>query len=154
MTREVLSGRPLRLLNMLYDRSKSVTAFTIQTKQNDLAKELGITRQALNVHIRKLRDQGYIRTGRGFIDITEKGLKSLGFSSNPAFLFAKISPKSRTEAYKAIFALPIRSAFRVAGDMDIIIIVEMEQLDEVLRRTAQIEGVEETRSYIALESLR
>ena len=154
MLEEVLSGRPLRLLRMLYDRSRSMTTYTIQTKQNDLAKELGITRQALNVHIRKLREQGHIRTGRGFIDITEKGLKSLGFSSNPAFLFAKISPKNRIKAYKAIFSLPIRSAFRVAGDMDIIIIVEMERLDEVLRQTAQIEGVEETRSYITLESLR
>ena len=154
MKREILSGRPLRLLQMLYDRSKSVTAFTVVTKQSELANELGITRQALNVHLRKLREKSYIRTGRGFLDITENGLKRLGYSSNPAFLCLNISPNNRVEAYKKICSLPIQSAFRIAGDRDVIVMVERERLDEVLSQISQIEGVKETRSYIALESLK
>ena len=154
MPKENLAGRPLRLLRMLFNRSKSVTSFSIQTKQSELAKEMGITRQALNVHLRKLRAVNYIRTGRGFIDITEKGLNSLGYSSNPAFLFLNISPNKRVEAYKKLCELQIQSAYRIAGDRDVMIIVDRGQMDEVLRQIAQIEGVNETRSYIALESLK
>jgi len=154
MPKENLAGRPLRLLRMLFNRSKSVTSFSIQTKQSELAKEMGITRQALNVHLRKLRAVNYIRTGRGFIDITEKGLNSLGYSSNPAFLFLNISPNKRVEAYKKLCELPLQSAYRIAGDRDVMVIVDRGQMDEVLRQIAQIEGVNETRSYIALESLK
>lgn len=109
IAKDILSGRPLRILHMLYERSKSMTTFSIQTRQSELAKELDITRQALNVHLRKLRERSFIRTGRGFIDITEKGLKSLGLSTNPTFIFLKVFPHKRTEAYKAISELPIKS---------------------------------------------
>ncbi len=153
-SKDILSGRPLRILHMLYDRTKSMTTFTIQTKQSELANELGITRQALNVHLRKLRDRNFIRTGRGFIDVTEKGLKALGFSSNPTFVFLKVFPHKRTEAYKAVSGLPIQRVFRVAGDMDILIIVDSEKLDTVLRQIALIDGIEDTRSYITIEALK
>ncbi len=154
MPQEIISGRPLRILHMLYERSKSMTTFSIQTRQSELAKELGITRQALNVHLRKLRDENYIRTGRGFIDITERGLRVLGLSANPTFVFIKVSPQKRSDAYDAISKLPIHRVFRVAGDMDLVIIVDRDKLDEVLRQISQIEGVEDTRSYMTIEAMK
>ena len=78
-TREIPSGRSLRLLRMLLQKGKPATVYTIRIKQSELAKQLGISRQALNVHLRKLRDLGCVRTGRGFIDITEEGLNILGY---------------------------------------------------------------------------
>jgi DNA-binding Lrp family transcriptional regulator len=131
-----------------------MTTFSIQTRQSELAKELGITRQALNVHLRKLRDDNYIRTGRGFIDITEKGLRVLGLSANPTFVFIKVSPQKRSEAYDGICKLPIQRVFRVAGDMDLVIIVDRDKLDEVLRQISQIDGVEDTRSYMTIEAMK
>jgi len=131
-----------------------MTTFSIQTRQSELAKELGITRQALNVHLRKLRDENYIRTGRGFIDITERGLRVLGLSANPTFVFIKVSPQKRSDAYDAISKLPIQRVFRVAGDMDLVIIVDRDKLDEVLRQISQIEGVEDTRSYMTIEAMK
>jgi len=131
-----------------------MTTFSIQTRQSELAKELGITRQALNVHLRKLRDENYIRTGRGFIDITERGLRVLGLSANPTFVFIKVSPQKRSDAYDAISKLPIHRVFRVAGDMDLVIIVDRDKLDEVLRQISQIEGVEDTRSYMTIEAMK
>ncbi len=102
MSKDALSGRPLRLLRMLYAQGSPATTYTLHVKQSELAKQLEISRQALNVHLRKLRDEGYIRTGRGFIDVTEKGLGVLGVSPNPAFVFIKVSPLKREEAYKEI----------------------------------------------------
>jgi len=39
--------------------------------QDELAKKLGISRQALQRHLNKLRNQGLIHTGFGFIDVAE-----------------------------------------------------------------------------------
>jgi hypothetical protein len=47
----------------------------------------------------------------------------LGVSSNPAFVFIKVSPLKREEAYKLIVKFPVQRVLRVAGDMDSILIV-------------------------------
>ena len=155
MTEEiVLTGRPVRLLRMLYEKGKIITTYTLRIKQNDLAAQLGISRQALNVHLRKLRDQGYIRTGRGFIDVTEKGLTLLGISANPAFVFLKISPLKRKEAYEEIFQFPIQHVFRVAGDVDALLVIQQENLDTALKKLSNVDGVLDTRTYIAIQKLK
>jgi DNA-binding Lrp family transcriptional regulator len=123
-------------------------------KQDELAKQLDISRQALNVHLRKLRDLNYIRTGRGFIDVTDNGLTALGISSTPAFIFIKVSPLKRSYAYERIKELVVQRAFRIAGDVDALVIVEREKLDEVLKRLSSIDGIQDTKSYIAIEIIR
>jgi len=154
VSRKILSGRPLNLLRMLYEQGKPVTTYTLEMKQNELAKKLEISRQALNVHLRKLRDHGYIRTGRGFIDVTEEGLKALGVSVTPAFIFIKVSPLKRTEAYSRIMEFSIERFFRVAGDMDAVLVVEREKLEETLRRLAFVDGIQDTRSYITIQIIK
>lgn len=154
MKSEILTGKPLRLLHMLYRKGKPVTTYTISLKQSELAKQLNISRQALNVHLRKLRDNGYIRTGRGFIDVTEKGLNLLGISANPAFVFIKVSPLRRNEAYKELLEFPIERIFRVTGDMDAILVVEQKKLDETLKRIAAVKGIQDTKSYITIQTLK
>lgn len=154
MSKGIQFGRPIKILRTLFERSRFLTTYAVSMKQSQLAAELGITRQALNVHLRKLRSENYIRTGRGFIDITEKGLKALGIATDPTFLFIKISPQKRAEAYQRIEYLKVRQLFRVAGDMDLVAIVGREELDGILKQIAQIEGVEDTRSYISIESLK
>lgn len=139
---------------MLHEKGKSTNTYTLRVKQNDLAKQLGISRQALNVHLRKLRDLNCIRTGRGFMDITETGLNVLGVSSTPAFVFIKVSPRERGKVYEEIKRLTVQRAFRVAGDIDALLMVERNKLDEVLRKLSSIDGVKDTKSYVAIEPLR
>ena len=109
---EVLTRRSLQLLRMLYEKGNSTSTYTLQMKQNELAGKLEISRQALNVHLRKLRDLNYIRTGRGFIDVTEKGLVVLGVSSTPAFILIKVSPLKRSYAYDKIKELGFQDCGR------------------------------------------
>ena len=154
LSEEIPTGRPLRLLHLLYARGKPTATYTLMVKQSELARQLGISRQALNVHLRKLRDQGHIRTGRGFIDVTEKGLGVLGVSTNPAFVFIKVSPLKRSRVYDEIMRFPIQRVFRVTGDMDAVLQVEREKLDEALKQLASVDGIQDTRSYITIQTLR
>jgi DNA-binding Lrp family transcriptional regulator len=139
---------------MLYDKGKPTSTYTLHLKQDELANKLGISRQALNVHLRKLRDSNYIRTGRGFIDVTENGLTALGISSTPAFILVKVSPLKRSCAYDRIKELAVQRAFRIAGDVDALVLVEREKLDEALKKLSSIDGIQDTKSYIAIEALR
>ena len=154
VSENTLPKRPLRLLRMLHAQGSPTTTYTLHLKQSELAKQLEISRQALNVHLRKLRDEGYIRTGRGFIDVTEKGLGVLGVSPNPAFVFIKVSPLKREEAYREIVKFPVQRIFRVAGDMDAILIVEREKLDEALQKLAFVKGIQDTKSYVAIKPIK
>jgi DNA-binding Lrp family transcriptional regulator len=144
----------MQLLRMLYERGKSVNMYTLCLKQDELAKQLGISRQALNIHLRKLRELRYIRTGRGFIDVTDKGLNALGSSSTPAFILIKVSPLRRSYAYRKVKELSVQRAFRIAGDVDALVMVERERLEDVLKKLSSVEGIENTKSYISIETLR
>jgi len=151
---ETLTRRSAQMLRMLYEEGTPTTIYSLHIKQDELAKRLGISRQALNAHLRKLRELKYIRTGRGFIDVAEKGLKALGISTTPAFIFIKVSPHRRSEAYEKIKELNIERAFRIAGDVDALLIVGREKLDEALKNLSLIHGVQDTKSYVAIESIK
>jgi DNA-binding Lrp family transcriptional regulator len=139
---------------MLYEKGKYINTYTLTVKQDEFAKQLGISRQALNVHLRKLRDLKCIRTGRGFIDVTEKGLNMLGLSSAPAFVFIKVSPLRRNYAYEKVKELSSLRAFRITGDVDAVLIVEREKLDETLKKLSSIDGIQDTKSYVTIETIK
>jgi DNA-binding Lrp family transcriptional regulator len=139
---------------MLYERGESTSTYTLRLKQDELAKQLGISRQALNVHLRKLRDLRCIRTGRGFIDVTDQGLSALGMSSTPAFILIKVSPLKRSYVYEKVKELTVQRAFRIAGDVDALAVVDRGKLDEVLKKLSSVDGVQDTKSYVTIEAIR
>lgn len=151
---EALTRRSLQLLKMIYEKGRATNTYTLSVKQEALARQMGISRQALNVHLRKLRDLNYIRTGRGFMDITEKGLNALGLSVNPAFVLLKVLPHKRTLAYEKIKELAVQRAFRITGDVDALLIVDGEKLDEVLKKLSAIDGIQDTKSYVTIETIK
>jgi len=141
-------------LKTLYEKGQSTSTYTLRVKQDELSAQLGISRQALNVHLRKLKNRGYIRTGRGFIDVTEKGLNALGISTTPAFILIKVSPTKRIQVYDKIKEIAVTRAFRIAGEVDALIIVERENLDEILKKLYAIDGIQDTRSYVTIETIK
>ena len=151
---EPLTKRSVKLLKMLYEKGKSTSTYTLRVKQDELADQLNISRQALNVHLRKLKNAGYIRTGRGFIDVTEKGLNALGVSTTPAFILLKVSPVKRIHVYNQIKEIAVTRAFRIAGDVDALLIVERENLDGILKKLYAIDGIQDTRSYVTIEVIK
>jgi DNA-binding Lrp family transcriptional regulator len=153
-TLEPLTKRSTQLLRMIFEKGISTNTYTLRVKQDELSKQLGVSRQALNVHLRKLKSHGYIRTGRGFIDVTEKGLNALGMSTSPAFILIKVSPEKRIHVYDKIKELSVSRAFRIAGEVDALIIVERENMDETLKRLYAIDGIQDTRSYVTIETIK
>jgi DNA-binding Lrp family transcriptional regulator len=151
---EPLTKRSIQLLKTLYEKGKPTNTYTLRVKQDELSSQLGVSRQALNVHLRKLKSCGYIRTGRGFIDVTDKGLNALGISTSPAFILLKVSPIKRIHVYEQIRELSVSRAFRIAGEVDALIIVERDNLDEVLKKLYSIDGIEDTRSYVTIEEIK
>ena len=151
----LLTERQRFLLMKLYESAKSINVYTVTKSQSELARELGITRQALSIHLRKFKEEGLIRTGRGFIDLTEKALKALKIRSADAFVFIKVQPQLRSEAYEKIKKLhAVNRLFRVTGDVDLIAIVDQSVLDEFLREVSKVEGVVSTSAHIVIEHLK
>ena len=146
-----LTERQIQILRKLYENGRSMQVCSVYKTQSSLAKDMGITRQGLSNHLRKLRDNGFIRTGRGFIDLTSKALSALGESDIDAFVFVKVFPQKRVKAYEQIRKAGASRLFRVTGTVDIIAQVTQSKLDKFLKKVSEIDGVEETNAHIVLE---
>ncbi len=143
--------KQLRVLRKLYESSKSLKVHSALKTQEELAKELGISRQALSMHLRQLREQGLIRTGRGFIDLTDRALAEIGRLGEEAFVLVRVEPKHRGDVYRKLCTSPVERVYRVAGEYDIIAVLRAEKLGEVLNLLGEAEGVTETASHVVIE---
>jgi len=149
-----LTDRQIQILRMLYKISNSTNVFTVKKTQGELARELNLTRQALNIHLRRLREESLIRTGRGFIDLTEKALQTLGVGTSEAFVFLKIQPPQREHVYEKIRKLSSSKLFRVTGEIDLVAIVPQAQLDSFLESVSGIDGVISTSSHVVISIIK
>jgi len=149
-----LTDRQIQILRMLYKISNSTNVFTVKKTQGELARELNLTRQALNIHLRRLREESLIRTGRGFIDLTEKALQTLGVGTSEAFVFLKIQPSQREHVYEKVRKLPSSKTFRVTGEIDLVAVVPQAQLDSFLESVSGIDGVISTSSHVVISIIK
>jgi len=149
-----LTDRQIQILRMLYKISNSTNVFTVKKTQGELARELNLTRQALNIHLRRLREESLIRTGRGFIDLTEKALQTLGVGTSEAFVFLKIQPSQREHVYEKVRKLPSSKLFRVTGEIDLVAVVPQAQLDSFLESVSGIDGVISTSSHVVISIIK
>lgn len=149
-----LTDRQVQLLRMLYKVSTSTNVFTVKKTQGELAKELSLTRQALNIHLRRLREEGLIRTGRGFIDLTERALQTLGVGTTEAFVFLKIQPSKREYVYERIRKISSSKVFRVTGEIDLVAVVPQARLDQFLESVSGIDGVISTSSHVVISIIK
>ncbi len=149
-----LTQRQREILYRLYLMSRSLRVYTVDKPQSELARELGITRQALNMHLHRLREEGLVRTGRGFIELTSKALEVLGVERANSFVFVKIEPRLREQVYAKIMKMPVEQIYRVTGDVDLILVLEQGALANVLRELSRMEGVVHTSSHIVIEAIK
>ena len=149
-----LTKKSMKVLRLLCESGNPTTILASSINQQDLARKLHVTRQALSVHIGRLSEAGLIQVGRGFINVTENGLKATGYRNNPVILSVRVAPRYQLEAYEKIKRIHASEIFRVSGDADFALILEQSDLDKVLKDLYAIEGVLETRSLVATEVVR
>ncbi|RLE57382.1 MAG: AsnC family transcriptional regulator [Thermoprotei archaeon] len=149
-----LTEKQIALLKYLLDKSQPLKVYTVYISQEELAHELGITRQALSTHLRKLKDLGLIRTGREFIDVTERALEVLGLKASDAFVLIKVEPKARGQVYGRLLTFPVEKIYRVTGDIDLIAVLRQSHLNEFLKQISKLEGIISTSTHIVIEELK
>jgi DNA-binding Lrp family transcriptional regulator len=149
-----LTERQLFILRKLYHEGKALRVRRVEKLQSILSSELGITRQALSGHLRELRKLGLLKTGRGFIDLTARAIDLLGEPPSQAFVLVKIEPRMRRRVYKEITELDVLQAFRVTGDVDLIVVVDRSKLDKTLKFLSGVQGVRDTSAHLVLTPLK
>jgi len=151
---ERLTKKSMKVLRLICESGNPTTILASSINQQDLARKLHITRQALSVHVTRLSEAGLIQVGRGFINVTEIGLKATGYRNNPVILIVRVAPRHQFEAYEKIKRIHASEIFRVSGDADFALILGQSDLDRVLKDLYSIEGVLETKSLIATEVVK
>jgi len=149
-----LTKKTVKVLRLLCESGNPTMVLASSITQRDLARKLHVTRQALSVHITRLADAGFIQEGRGFINVTENGLRATGYNHNPAILIVRVAPQNQREAYEKIKRIRAFETFRVAGDADFALVVDQRDLDKVLQDLYAIQGIVETKSLTATETIR
>ncbi|HID05559.1 MAG TPA: Lrp/AsnC family transcriptional regulator [Armatimonadetes bacterium] len=149
-----LSKTLLAILKMLREKAKPEFVYVAPISQSELASKLGVTRQALNMHLRKLAKMGLARSGRGFIEITEKGLAVLGEYSKPAFVLISVEPTHRTEVYETVKKMGVVRVSRLSGDVDLMVEVSGSDIPQFLGEVSKLPGVKQTKTYFVLETLK
>lgn len=145
-----MTPRSMEILRMLLGSGKRSTVFSCWTSQTDLARKLELTRQALSIHFKRLRESGFIQVGHGFVNVTEDGLRAIDHGANPVIVTVRFSPQKRMEAFATISTLPIIETHRVSGDADAVLIVNQNRLDYVLSRLAEVDGLVDAKSFVSI----
>ncbi len=146
-----ITERQYQLLKMFENQGSVQRVCTVSTSQAKLSHGLGITRQALHTHLKSLKEEGLLRTGRGFIDLTEKALEFLETKTGEAYIVIRTDPQKRREVFDQVSQLKFRKICRTTGDADIIITVERKDLDNAIGEIQRMEGIQETTRHILLE---
>ncbi|PSN84410.1 hypothetical protein B9Q13_00790 [Candidatus Marsarchaeota G2 archaeon ECH_B_SAG-G16] len=149
-----LTDRQYELLEKLFSAAKVAKVYSVAKSQAEIAQELGISRQALSIHLRKLKAAKYVRTGRGFVDITPEGISALGKSSVEAFVHVSVNPQNREQVYKQAIEAGANELYRVTGESDLIAVVEYNNLDPFLKKISSLPGVKETKAFVIIEKLK
>jgi len=99
---ERMTRKSMYVLRLLCEGGNRSTIMTSQISQVELARKLHVTRQALSVHLKRLSESGLVQIGRGFMNVTEDGLRATGYHSNPAILIVRFTPQKQLEAVEKL----------------------------------------------------
>jgi DNA-binding Lrp family transcriptional regulator len=146
-----VTERQYQLIKMFESQGSLQRVCRVSTNQADLSKSLGITRQALHTHLKSLKNEGLIRTGRGFIDLTEKALEFLETKTGEAYIVIRTDPERRKEVFQNVSQLRFHKLCRTTGNADIIITVERKYLDDALDEIQKMDGIQKVSPHILLE---
>ena len=107
-----MTRKSMYILRLLCEGGNRSTMMTSHISQVELARKLHVTRQALSVHLKRLSELSLVQVGRGFVNVTEDGLRAAGYHRNPAILIVRFAPQKQLEAVEKMRKIPSVEAFR------------------------------------------
>ena len=143
---EDLTYRRTQILNYLLKRARPTTVYTINKDQDEIAKELGITRPALASYLRRFNNLGLVRTGFGFLDITDKAVRMLEKRTNDVIIFMKT--RQREKVCEKLKEFPAR-VLKLADEFDVVVITDKNTLEKIV--DAVVDFVTDTKVLISVE---
>lgn len=143
----------LKFLKKFYQDGRIIEVYIVEKIQDELLKEFGIMRQVFSNYFKVFKEFGYIRMGRGFIDLIDKVFEFFGEKKGDVFVFVKIELIKRKQVYEVIRKLNLKKIYCVIGDIDLIIEVDKGRLDEILEEIVLLDGVKEMNMYFVFEML-
>ncbi|MBP1450157.1 MAG: Lrp/AsnC family transcriptional regulator [Thermoproteus sp.] len=145
-----LSNRGVQILQHLLQKAQPMLVYTVNGGQDEIARSFGMSRQAVAIRLKQLKKAGLVRTGRKFVDVTEKAVKYLKGQGKEAIVLAKIEPRYREKVYELVKSLPIERALRMSGDYDLAIIAEEKALNEIVAALNNAEGIREVEAFVSI----
>lgn len=137
-----LADKDRQLLALLSENARMATAL--------LARKLGLSRTTVQAKIERLERDGVIAGyGVRLSDAFEKGLVK-------AHVLITLAPKALARVTQELYAIEdVRTLHSVSGSFDLIAVIaasSISELDLVIDRIGEIDGVEKTLSSIILST--
>lgn len=137
-----LADKDRQLLSLLSENARMPTAL--------LARKLGLSRTTVQAKIERLERDGVIAGyGVRLSDAFEKGLVK-------AHVLITLAPKALARVTQELYAIEdVRTLHSVSGSFDLIAVIaasSISELDLVIDRIGEIDGVEKTLSSIILST--
>lgn len=138
----MLADKDRQLLSLLSENARMPTAL--------LARKLGLSRTTVQAKIERLERDGVIAGyGVRLSDAFEKGLVK-------AHVLITLAPKALARVTQELYAIEdVRTLHSVSGSFDLIAVIaasSISELDLVIDRIGEIDGVEKTLSSIILST--
>jgi len=145
------SPKALQILQLLSRSCIRKTVYTSGMGYSELAKKLNVSRQALSSHLKKLSESGFVETSRDFY-VTEQGLGAIGLRRELALVTVRVNSQMRSQVIDQIEGFGVGDVLRVAGEVDLVLIIGQDRLERTLELLSRVDGVLDTRALLVIPS--
>jgi DNA-binding MarR family transcriptional regulator len=135
-----LSERQKEILRFLEKRSKKKVVYAADVSFDEVSRMFNMTRQGMTKHFQTLKKEGFVRVGRGFVDLCEKG-KRYTEARDTLFYILKVSLEKKSEIIAAIRNLKFRRGEIGEEGNELFLQIDPEYASDFLKYLEAFEGV-------------
>jgi DNA-binding MarR family transcriptional regulator len=135
-----LSKRQEEILKFLEKRSKKKVVYAADVSFDEVSKIFNMTRQGMTKHFQTLKKNGFVRVGRGFVDLCEKG-KRYTEAHDTLFYILEVSLEKKSEIIAAIRNLKFRKGEIGEEGNELFLQIDPEYASDFLKYLEAFEGI-------------
>lgn len=136
-----LSERQKEILRFLEKKSQKRRIYATEVSFDEVSKTFNMTRQGMTKHFQTLKKEGFVRVGRGFIDLCEKGKCYLDAPKESVYFILEVKPSKKSEIMAVIKDLKFKRGDLEEEGTEIFIQVDPEYREDFLKYLDAFDGV-------------